>query len=382
MSHLAETTRIGNRSRNAGVAIVIVNWRGWEDTIECLESVFRLRSEDFRVIVCDNASGDGSLDAIERWAEGHLLAKVGNAELTNCSSPPVQKPIRTLRLREGEASGGGAPLVLIEAAENGGFAAGCNIGIRSALADETIEFVWLLNNDTVVDSDAMRNAVELMEKQQLTMCGSVCLFYHRPLEVQSLGGLNYDRWLGRVRVRHGLMRQDVRKGSNPEQVDFIAGATWFIRRSAFERIGLLDESHFLYFEELDFASRLGSKGSWSYSLESFVYHKAGASAGSARNRMARSTMAEHYLTRGRIIVCRRFFPWCLPTTIVTIVIAIAYRAIKGRFKIAAAMMKGLREGLTVRLNPPPALATVKETNQRGFEAGALQGELTPDRTAP
>ncbi len=55
----------------------------------------------------------------------------------------------------------------------------------------------------------MKSAVELMQRRQLAMCGSVCYFYDRPSEVQSLGGCNYDRWFGRVRVRHRLKRQHI-----------------------------------------------------------------------------------------------------------------------------------------------------------------------------
>ncbi len=100
------------------------------------------------MIVCDNASGDGSLDHIERWADGQLLASACSTDIIGCSAPPVEKPVRTVRLRQAEAEAGvsryDAPLVLIEAEENRGFAAGCNIGVRFALTDQTIEFIWLL----------------------------------------------------------------------------------------------------------------------------------------------------------------------------------------------------------------------------------------------
>jgi hypothetical protein len=167
--------------------------------------------------------------------------------------------------------------------------------------------VWLLNNDTVVEPDAMVNAIRLMKKEKLAMCGSVCLFYARPWEVQALGGLDYNPWTGRVKVRHNLARRDIERQS-ARHVDFIAGATWFLARATIEKVGLLQDSYFLYFEELDYACRLGSRARWSYATDSIVYHKAGASAGSARNRLARSVMAERYATRGRLIVCRRFFP--------------------------------------------------------------------------
>ncbi|MGA9072157.1 MAG: glycosyltransferase family 2 protein [Terracidiphilus sp.] len=347
------------RSHSSKVAIVLVNWRGWRDTIECLESVFRLDADNYRVIVCDNASGDDSLDRIESWAQGFLASEPQIHELRGLSTPPVAKPIATVRLSESDLRinqvNSEAPLVLIEAAENRGFAAGCNIGIRYAFADSTCEFIWLLNNDTVVDEGALKSLIKLMEDDRMEMCGSVCLFYHNPNEVQALGGLNYSRWTGRVKVQQKLMWNMINPHAAPEPTDYIVGASWFFRRSVFERIGLLDESYFLYYEEIDFASRLGKHGRWSYSLQSLVYHKAGASAGSARDRMARSAISELYLTRGRVIVCRRYFPWCIPSTIVAILFAVLHRLLRGRFSIAGVMLKGLKEGLTMRLTPPPRL---------------------------
>jgi len=340
------------------VGIVIVNWRGWQDTIECLESVFRMHCQSFRVIVCDNASGDGSVDAIESWAEGHTEARVANPELAHLSLPPISKPIQVLRVREEDAFDQprlDVDLVLLEATSNKGFAAGCNLGIRYALADKNCVCIWLLNNDTVVEPDAMANAVRLMRQEQLAMCGSVCLFYWRPSEVQALGGLDYSRWTGRVKVRHNLLHRDAERELGRQPVDYISGATWFLTRSVIEKVGLLQESYFLYCEELDYACRLDRADRWSYALDSLVYHKAGATAGSARNRLARSETAERYATRARLMVCRRFFPWCLPSTLVVILIATAYRILRGRCNLAIAMLRGLGEGLTVTLGAPSRL---------------------------
>ncbi len=358
MTSVPQTDSAGVSETRGHVGIVIVNWRGWKDTIECLESVFRMRGEPFRVIVCDNASGDGSVDALESWAQGHTEAQVANPELAHLSQPPVPKPVQILRVREEDAFDPPHPdadLVLLEAASNGGFAAGCNLGIRYALADKNCACIWLLNNDTVVDPDAMVNVVRLMRQEQLAMCGSLCLFYWHPSEVQAFGGLNYNRWTGRVKVRQNLLLRDAERELGPRPVDYINGASWFLTRSVIEKFGLLQESYFLYCEELDYASRLDRTDRWSYALDSFVYHKAGATAGSARSRLARSETAERYATRSRLLVCRRFFPWCLPSTLAVILVAAAYRILRGCPGLAKAMFRGLKEGLTVTLTEPSRL---------------------------
>ena len=357
-----QTGSAGASETGGHVGIVIVNWRRWQDTIECLESVFRMRGESFRVIVCDQASDDGSVDAIESWAKGHTEAQAANPELAHLSEPPVPKPIQVLRVREEDAFDQprlDADLVLLEAACNKGFSAGCNLGIRYALRDENCACIWLLNNDTVVDPDAMVTAVQLMRQEGLAMCGSACLFYWRPSEVQAFGGLKYNRWTGRVKVRQNLLLRDAEREVRPRPVDYINGASWFLTRSVIERVGLLEESYFLYCDELDYACRLDKADRLSYAKDSFVYHKAGATIGSARDRLQRRDTAERYATRSRLMVCRRFFPWGLPSTLAVVLVAIAYRTFKGRRDLASAMLRGLVEGLTVTLTAPSRLE-VKE----------------------
>src|ERR1035438_3867545 len=141
-------------------SIIILNWNGWKDTIECLESVFRLDYPDFRVIVCDNNSHNDSLDKIKAWADGRLPASQSNPELAYLTSPAVPKPIPYRELNREESESGGAfydaRLVLIQNGLNLGFAGGTNVGLRYALGDKSCGFFWMLNNDTVVDSGALR----------------------------------------------------------------------------------------------------------------------------------------------------------------------------------------------------------------------------------
>src|SRR5260370_12650012 len=73
------------------VYIVLLNWNGWQDTIECLESVFRLSYSHFTVIVCDNASSDGSIEKIEGWAKGFIAASCENPDLACLTMPSIPK---------------------------------------------------------------------------------------------------------------------------------------------------------------------------------------------------------------------------------------------------------------------------------------------------
>src|SRR5262249_29948206 len=86
------------------VYIVIVNWKGWRDTIECLESVFRLDYPNWQVIVCDNGSDNDSIGQIVAWAEGKVTAECESFELRRLTTPPIAKPVRYRLLNPSDAT--------------------------------------------------------------------------------------------------------------------------------------------------------------------------------------------------------------------------------------------------------------------------------------
>jgi glycosyltransferase involved in cell wall biosynthesis len=82
---------------NPKVYILILNWNGWKDTIECLESIFRNSYPNYQVVVIDNGSTNGSIEKIKAWAGGEQEVEVDpNNPLYNLSHPPVQKPIPSI----------------------------------------------------------------------------------------------------------------------------------------------------------------------------------------------------------------------------------------------------------------------------------------------
>ena len=148
--------------------VILLNWNGWKDTIECLESLLRLHLRNIRIVVCDNASTDGSLAKIKDWARGDLAATCANQELTRFVLPAVPKPlsIRELTRREAESahSTGDDQLVLIQNGDNLGFAGGCNVGLRHALGDPNCRYFWLLNNDTIVTHGWLEHLLEAFDR--------------------------------------------------------------------------------------------------------------------------------------------------------------------------------------------------------------------------
>jgi GT2 family glycosyltransferase len=264
----------------AKVHVILLNWNGWRDTIQCLESVLRSQYPDFHVIVCDNNSTDSSMEKIRAWAEGRLTVEFDadeeiNEELRNLVSPPFGKPIPYVEYGCSEAEKGGRPgdekipLVLIRNGENLGYSAGNNVGIRYAMM-KNADYIWLLNNDTVIEHNALKELVYRMQSDDsIGLLGAVIYLAKKPSKIQAYGGGKILSVLGVDRFLH-----------SPGKLLFISGTSMFIKRKVLEQIGLLDERFFFYWEDADFSRRTLIQG-WKLGVASnaTVYHKGSASVG-------------------------------------------------------------------------------------------------------
>jgi GT2 family glycosyltransferase len=317
------------------VAVVVLNWNGWQDTLECLESLWRSEARPAQVIVCDNDSQDDSVERIKAWAEGRLDVYVPPSHpLRSRSWPPARKPISYVEYGRAEAEKGGrrndaAPLVLIHVGRNLGFAGGNNVGLRYALCQPDIDFVWLLNNDTVVERDALQHLIDTFEAAPDSgIVGSTLLYYDRPDVVQALGGASYNRWLALPRQIGTLNRvgAPIQEADVAQRLDYVAGASMLVSRRYLETVGLMSEDYFLYFEELDWALRGRGRFCLGYAPKSVVYHKEGASIGTGTYAVQKSWTADYHFMRNRILITRKFLPHCLPTVYAALVVAMLRRA--------------------------------------------------------
>lgn len=299
------------------VYIVLVNWNGWQDTIECLESVFRLNYPDFVVVVCDNASTDGSMEHIKAWAEGKVEVKAGNPALAYLVEPNLPKPLPFVEYDRPTAERGGdlatdVQLVLVNTGGNLGFAGGNNVGIRYAMARSDVNYVWLLNNDTVADPHSLSALTDRMgQTSGRGIVGSTLIFHAKPESVQAFGCASYSKRIG-LAAPIGCGRSIGDVPVNPADVEkkaaYVIGASMLVPRVFLEEVGLMAEDYFLYFEELDWAER-GRKLGFSsfYAPLSVVYHKVGA----ATKKTPRSrglSVSERCSYRNRLLVTKRFFP--------------------------------------------------------------------------
>jgi GT2 family glycosyltransferase len=263
------------------VYIILVNWNGWQDTLECLQSLDELNYSNYSVVVVDNGSSDKSVDKI------------------STAFPEVH---------------------LIESGQNLGFAGGNNFGIEFSLERGT-DYCWLLNNDTTVEPNALAALVERMEKDPtIGICGSKLIYYHQRDTIQVLGGGSYNKWL--ATTDNFGQHQPVDTPCNPQQIeddiDFVIGASMLVSRRFLNKVGWLSEDYFLYYEEIDWGIRAQPHFSLGFTPESIVYHKEGASTQATNRRKDnKSRLSDYYLVKNRFKLTLKFYPYLLPLMYLT-----------------------------------------------------------------
>ncbi len=309
------------------VVILLVNWNGWRDTVECLESLLLLEYPNFRIVVCDNGSNDDSLHQIRSWANSHV-ERFAEYQRSDAESGGLQ--------------GADPVLTLIRNNENLGFAGGNNVGLRYAMALGDVEYCWLLNNDTVVETDALTHLVERMQQHQnIGVCGSTIRLYHDRMRVQALGGGHYCRWIGLPwhYGRFSTWGKTINKKRAEAWMNYVEGASMLVSRQFLEKIGLLCEDYFLYFEETDWAIRAEDFFQLAYAPLSFVYHKVGGSIGTSSNPAKKTYVCDYYNIRNRLLFTRRFYPAALPTVWLVIFGALLLRLCIGKWDRAMMIIR-------------------------------------------
>ncbi len=274
--------------------IILLNWNGWRDTLNCLESLRSLNYPNYKVLVVDNGSNDESVEEIRK---ANLDA------------------------------------VVLETGKNLGFSGGCNVGIRFALS-QNAKFVWLLNNDTTVDADALFEMVNVAEEDpKKGGVGSVIYYMNDSLRIQAWGGGKVSFWTGRS--------YHIKSQVSDSCLDYLTAASLLLRCSALEKTGLLDEKNFfMYWEDADLCFRLRKNG-WKLAVasRSSIWHKESASLGK------KSLKTDTYFNASAVRFFYRHatFP-CIPIS-VGVGFRLAKRIVFGRIKNLAAVLQGVFNGV-------------------------------------
>ncbi len=229
--------------KQPSVSIIILNWNGLEDTIECLESLKKITYPNYEVIVVDNGSKGNDAQLLEERFGDYIH--------------------------------------LIKKDRNYGFSGGTNIGMRYALNNSNSDYLLLLCNDTVVDPEFLTEMVKVAETDPaISIAGAKIYYYDEPDRLQYLGG-KIDLWgglswlLGIIRERI-LVRKDIDTGQHDsvKEVEHIAFWCALFRRKSLESTGLLDERYFWGWEDVDYFIRAREAGcKVVYIPKAKVWHK-------------------------------------------------------------------------------------------------------------
>lgn len=280
------------------IAVILVDYNGYEDTIECIESIEKSTVQS-QIVIVDNASKENEAKEI-------------------MNEFPEVKAIR--------------------AETNGGFSAGNNIGIRWAL-EQGYEYIVLLNNDTVIDP----NMLELLcqNASDTTVSVPKMLYFSKP-DIVWYGGGFINRKTGNA--EHSYMNQKDPYGTLVQECDFATGCCLMIPSSIFRKVGLLDEKFFMYCEDTEFCLRLKENGiGINYVPTAKLWHKISQSTGGDE-----SAFSIYYMTRNRILCIKEhrkeFAKKALAFTVGTRLIRMIQMRISGKPEWRA-FKKGIHDGI-------------------------------------
>lgn len=236
------------------VAIVILNTNRRDDTIACLESLAQSTYTNLHVFLLDNASTDGSVEAV-------------------CAQFPAVE--------------------IVSLTDNRGYAGNNNVGIQLAM-ERGADWVLVLNEDTIVDPDCIGRMVAEGERNPaIGMIGPLVYHHDEPTVIQS-AGVTLGRFMRSSHI--GQNEPDHGQFSKPQAVDCISGCAICVRREVIEAVGMLDERYFYYWEETEWCLRSRHAG-WLNVVEpaAKLWHK-----GVQRDYQPKPSVA-YYNTRNRLL---------------------------------------------------------------------------------
>lgn len=240
--------------------IIILNWNGWEDTVECLKSLYEIDDVEFFIVLIDNGSTDESIRKIEEFLN---YRKDINWELV----------IEGEEKREREHSIRNKTTILYSLGENYGFAKGNNMGIELAKWYYP-KYLLLLNNDTEVVPDFLSKLIKfiLIRPQYTALCPKISLYYRKDIIWNCGGSITW----GFRRYHYGGKPENTIREKEYIDATYVTGCAFFFRTSLVAEQPLLTEKFFHGEEDFELGyrfKRLGYK--MACVLDSHIYHKVG-----------------------------------------------------------------------------------------------------------
>lgn len=225
---------MNNITSQPKVSIIILNWNGLEDTIECLESLKNITYPNYEVIVVDNASQGNDAEVLKEKFRDYIY--------------------------------------VIENDQNYGFPEGNNIAIRNGL-EKGVDYFFLLNNDTTIDPACLTELVKVGESDELIgILGPKIYYYDRPNVIWS-AGYKLSWWSGFFK-NYGYREKDIGQCDEVAEREHVSGAAMLIKRGVLQKVGLFDPAFFCGVEDGDMCTRAQRAGFKVFYVPSaMVWHK-------------------------------------------------------------------------------------------------------------
>jgi len=256
------------------VSLIILNWNGKENTINCLKALKLTTYSNYETIIVDNGSKDGS---VKFFKENYPEIKI------------------------------------IENEENLGFAEGNNVAIREVLKRKEIKYIALLNNDTIVKPDWLEKLVNVLESDdKIGSCQPKILSLINPQIIDAVG-IYLDKY-GRA-AQKGYNEKDLGQYDKVTEVFGVCAGAALYRAKTLSQIGLFDKDFFAYFEDVDLAIRMRLYGWKSVCIpQAIIYHIHSASLGNGSpfKKYLLERNAYYYVIKGlppKIILLFLFSKW-------------------------------------------------------------------------
>lgn len=300
------------------ISILLVNWKGWKDTIECLESLLFVAYSSFNVIIVDNNSEDSSIEEIRKYCKEKQNEYSENpkdpfpfSEYSNIEADQ-STTFESISFTERE-------IILIKNDKNDGFAGGNNIAATFALRAFDPDYILLLNNDTVVDQNFLGELIRLAESDASVGLVQPKLVYYFN-NAKKITGMKLDVWGGTEGRRESENDEDQEINDDLTEKDFFyaSGACCLIRKDLILKLGgiIFDPRLFLHFEDVDLSWRARIFGfKIKFCPKSIVYHKEGQSTGIH----SPNTMFWGFRNRIRVMIknySKKNLIWTLPVTLI------------------------------------------------------------------
>lgn len=291
------------------IYIVIVNYNGWKDTIECLLSLFSIDYLEPIIVVVDNNSPNQSLKHIENWLKDDIKKEY---------SKFLEEELDEKKILSNQKK-----LLLIQAKKNKGFAAGNNLFLKHILNDDG--YIWLLNPDMVAAQDSLKALVNNAESSPPnTVLGSIVKDFKTREKILFYGGSTINKLTGTTK--------EITKLSQLNRLDYISGGAFFTSIKNFKTVGLFPEHYFLYWEETDWCTQAKMKGiGLTVCLQSITYDKISTSIG-------KGYLAEYYYSLNALRFAQKYSARNTYTILAFNVLRIAKRLVYFKFGNMKAIM--------------------------------------------